>query len=296
MTLKFETLMIRGNDAMISNVKIESMTDCEMAERISESAREFSRMRGTSKEFLAIADAVHMELKYSCAEFRKQQNPDEPIPDDEADLWPGRIAYVADASYVCSDCATSIRNPVMRGEETDSPQHCDSCGTLLDGFALTGDGVSYVVATVLETERDNETAESWLDMYSDEIDSLVSDPETGEVQARIAAIYHHYPNGNVVSRKHPMIPKIVAELLKLPADTKAVTNDYIRVMANGILHRMQRPHDFDGLSEHMGFTTFLDSVNSRVFAKPGMWSDLRISAMPDGDCVIAPELWFRFND
>ena len=58
--------------------------------------------------------------------------------------------YAVDCVILCPDCCASLP-PDHRGEawgfgshvETDSPEHCDTCGILIP-TSLTSDGIEYV--------------------------------------------------------------------------------------------------------------------------------------------------------
>ena len=65
----------------------------------------------------------------------------------------------------CPNCAPDIE-PEAMGQETDSPLHCGNCHTLLE-HSLTGEGVRYVIDTLLDAIRTKQATDierEWADM------------------------------------------------------------------------------------------------------------------------------------
>jgi hypothetical protein len=99
-------------------------------------------------------------------------------------------AYIYQAALLCSDCASITRQWIdVRGEgqpkvgfsqddsdcypngpygdgggESDSPQHCDMCGTFLDN-PLTPDGLEYVKEALQRGTGAPDVLATWRDAY-----------------------------------------------------------------------------------------------------------------------------------
>jgi hypothetical protein len=60
-------------------------------------------------------------------------------------------------------------SPIFGSEESDTPEHCSSCGVFLEN-ALTPDGYAYVVDTLAQGTGRVDVMREWWDYYSGEFD------------------------------------------------------------------------------------------------------------------------------
>lgn len=91
--------------------------------------------------------------------------------------------YIYQADLYCDECAGDTAQPYAAldvgldsddiaigpyadgGGEADCPQHCGGCGVFLEN-PLTGDGVEYVRAAVLDGIGKAEVLAEWREYYS----------------------------------------------------------------------------------------------------------------------------------
>jgi hypothetical protein len=111
--------------------------------------------------------------------------------------------YIYDADLLCADCGEKVKERLAPpddpdseesfdsddypqgpygegGGESDTPQHCGSCGMFL-GNPLTKDGVDYVAMAIEGNDGDPKILEIWRDFYGSSHPELrPKDPEDNE--------------------------------------------------------------------------------------------------------------------